>query len=824
MTAIQTTQIAGWAEYNTEGIATLYLTVTDEPFTTQPTDTPANTQFTAAIKNAMDFSIKRAPTSWIWGQAGVQGAAFGSLQLDNFNGQYQNLLTADLRDAIVVIAFPPAASLMPATGITNAMIVCTAVVDTITADDEDTVTINLKDKLANLDRMMGARFFPPYVEAAAANTMVPQLYGACRNVSPPLINSAQNIYQLNDAPITNLTSVTDKAAPLDPNASPPQFTPALSTFGVQLNAAPVGSLHIDASSVGTQAVIPGALDVFNGSGAFPGTSGSGAWHGAIGGTSGVVTTSAVTPLGGRYQIPVTAGTGTLFTVGATAFVSDGVNSIYGTIFSNAASVFTITSGTAVTTGTPASIATGSPAILPGAPDGGYTWTGPTGTIREDAAANNTNFGTNNAVVLTNSTIAFSPANSLYGMQFVTPSIFLPGRSYRISFALYNVQTQPPGTLGGFGGGLMLAFALNSNASSYITGINNPIQVGALKAQQFIFEFTMPNGTAAAPIYFIAAPPASTNPAVVQGPVSLEIYNLKAELLGTYTQLPLAGIPLDQYYNELLVIRGGEAAGVFNTADFAALALRSAALYGAAGDGGLMPMGMYFEAQANLLDALRMPVDTLGGVIFTDNLGAVRGRLIPDPSNPIGRTVKANFDATNVAFNIVTSDDAPTGLTTLWGCRRNWDPFSSVSDFVTDTAIVSKDTQARYMRTSQFEITSSKTPAGYYNIAIGAPIFDTVFDLASDCQLNADRIVGIWSPQVYSDGTSTNGKRTDIVFTAYFDDPTALGATITCAVNALMFGDIIQLTYPAKGISGLYCAVKEWEIFPFAKKIIIKGMA
>src|SRR5690606_5056723 len=83
---------------------------------------------------------------------------------------------------------------------------------------------------------------------------------------PLLIDEANRIYQLADAPITNIAAMRDKGAPLDPNASPPQYTPALDASGAQLDTLPEGKFTCDISSEGAQVVIPGAVDVMNGEG------------------------------------------------------------------------------------------------------------------------------------------------------------------------------------------------------------------------------------------------------------------------------------------------------------------------------------------------------------------------------------------------------------------------------------------------------------------------------------------------------------------------------------------------------------------------------
>jgi len=258
----------GWYEINTEGIANLYLTITDEAIVTASTDDPPSKVYKARVLNAEQFSIKRSPIVWPWGDTSIQMAAFGQLQLDNYDGFYGFLVGADLRDTIVTIKMPRAMAFGSATLIEDAPIICTAVLDNVTCDNEDVITITLKDTLALLDKPLPIRINPPFVDSGAANRMVPLSFGACRNTPWLLIDEANRIGQLHDGPLTNIAAGRDMAAILDPNATPPQYTPALSASGVQLAVLPEGKLTFDCSSVGAQVVIPGDIDVLNGIGEF----------------------------------------------------------------------------------------------------------------------------------------------------------------------------------------------------------------------------------------------------------------------------------------------------------------------------------------------------------------------------------------------------------------------------------------------------------------------------------------------------------------------------------------------------------------------------
>ena len=72
------------------------------------------------------------------------------------------------------------------------------------------------------------------------------------------------------------------------------------------------------------------------------------------------------------------------------------------------------------------------------------------------------------------------------------------------------------------------------------------------------------------------------------------------------------------------------------------------------------------------------------------------------------------------------------------------------------------------------------------------------------------------------GSFTNGKRRFVTFTAYFDDPAAVGVTTTCALTDLIFGEIIKFTYPNADGSDWFvdqlAEIVAWEPVPFSKRI------
>jgi hypothetical protein len=273
---------------NTEGIATIRLSITDESLITT-SDTPANTKFMPRIRNAEQFSIKRRPSFWPWYDSQRQGAgvastidfedfaAFGSIDVEDYDGQLDFLKNADLRDATVILQIAPAKMLAAANTVSTAPIVATCVLDDVQCQEDDVKTIILKDTLARLDRQLLVRYNPPYVISNAANRMVPITLGACRNVPAQLIDEENRLYRLHDAMLGNIASVRDGGERLSDTSDPPQVTPALDRSGFQLQVLTEHKCLVDCSSVGQQVIGPGVTDVLAGVGTLDVTDGLTTW-------------------------------------------------------------------------------------------------------------------------------------------------------------------------------------------------------------------------------------------------------------------------------------------------------------------------------------------------------------------------------------------------------------------------------------------------------------------------------------------------------------------------------------------------------------------
>lgn len=721
----------GWFNLNTENVPTIYLAITDEGITTHPGDTPANQQLRPRILNPEQFSIKRQPMVWVWGDTSIQAAAYGKLMIDNYDGAFDFMMLNDMRDAQIIMQLPNAGVLGNATTMSSAPIVATAVLDDATMDSEDVITVVLKDTIARLDRPLLMKFNSPYYDAAAANRMYPLSLGALHNLRPQLIDTPNRLWRLGDAAMANVTAARDKGALLDSHATPPQYNAALNNSGICPNVNPSGVFTVDCSTEGTQAAIPGITDVLAGVGRLRSTTNPGPDGPGVNTWAGIASPSTTPPSGWAY---------------------DNL---------------------------------------------------PNGTVTRLSYANGMD---QDWAMMLGTTVPFTPGTTgqLGISAHLAANCFQPGQTYRISINVRSCYI-PAGAVNA---GLIVRSDLSAGTDGAISGGYqnlNAITAPNPNGAPYTFVWTCPNDGSTRSLYVIMS---GDTHFATQCQAAWD--NVTVELLGQYQELPLLGITLAKYFNEILVLRAGESASVYDNASLTALDTATGAVF-----------GNHYDDQPNILTALRDPLDSFTGTMFTNNLGALLVARLIDPTDPAGPAYIADFDETNMQRPISIQNDRAKSLTTLVGATRNWYVFSP-TDFVTDLTLVPPETRARYQQLSQYQRQSGYSPAGQYSFAQGAPVFDTLLEDIEKAQAEIDRVVKIYTPQVYADGTIHNGRRRFILFTVYFDDVTKLGLTTQTNAATLKFGDIIRINYPRHGLANTRVLVVGTELFPFSQKIVIKG--
>lgn len=242
----------------------IYLTgVDDGPYVSRYSDTIPNRRFEPAIVSGEAFQITTTSGVWTW-TTSSDGATFGTLSLANEFGRFDpDILRADYRDSKVT------AMIVDWKGsLDDAIVVGTAILDDVGTSGDSAGTIQLRDIQTLLQKPLQRKLYPPFADSSVANTPIPIMLGACRNVDlgGELYDAVNRYYAISDAAVTRVANVFDMGAPLDPYTS--QYVPTADGAGVILNAPPAGKLTADVSSIGGIPINTGNPDVLGGDGQF----------------------------------------------------------------------------------------------------------------------------------------------------------------------------------------------------------------------------------------------------------------------------------------------------------------------------------------------------------------------------------------------------------------------------------------------------------------------------------------------------------------------------------------------------------------------------
>jgi hypothetical protein len=228
-------------------------------FTTEPSDTPANTYYDARIVNPASISrnmFSNGTTS------GASRVGYGAVELSNVDGGLDYLLpySFDGRSLVVKIGVQGAAFSTFTTILNGTM----EQVEFTFAK----ATILVRDKLAILDKPLqttlyaGNNSLPAGVEGVAdiAKKPKPLLYGQVFNIQPIMVNSSKLIYQINDGAISAVGNVYDRGVALIFHADEPtvadmeahdppagKYITCLALGYIRIKTVPSGLLTCDAT-------------------------------------------------------------------------------------------------------------------------------------------------------------------------------------------------------------------------------------------------------------------------------------------------------------------------------------------------------------------------------------------------------------------------------------------------------------------------------------------------------------------------------------------------------------------------------------------------
>ena len=360
---------------------------------------------------------------------------------------------------------------------------------------------------------------------------------------------------------------------------------------------------------------------------------------------------------------------------------------------------------------------GQPDVLNGhGSDWDTTWTGPTApppggwvftntdSPTYTSTATKTVASSHNMLTLTSN----RPITAIGGgreFSHKIPAILRPGKTYKISFTMWDFQSTAPG------GGLVVlsAFGPYTNSDIWISPRATPLVGGFHSDQPFVLVYKVPAGATRDLIFSVVG-------ALGSSPTVCTIRNIIVqELAEAIVDVPLIGSTFGNYMDVVLGRHAGLASSEWSASDLAAL--------DAAYPGG--PLGAQIASPVTIDGAARLPMDSVCGTLQDDRFGVIRFRRLVNP-NTTGVPSLATYTEDDLDYPVIHSVDYAPGLTTTVGDKRNWRQLSD-NDFVTDYALVPAALRTQLKRKSRIEQVCNVQLQGMYRFAELSSTLDTIFD-------------------------------------------------------------------------------------------------
>lgn len=198
-------------------LETFYLS--DEPYATKASDTPANKAFLPTLKKRGTISLS------LFGDGRVSGGStldVGEIVVSNANGSYDHWLNYGFGGRPLVIRHGEAGGVYPG----SFSELFTGTVDSIYVDRAE-LRIRIKDPQRLFERpcltntYAGNNALPSGAEGGSdiKGRVKPKVYGAPLNASPVLVNTSKLTYQIHDGALTDIAAVYDRGASLTKGAN-----------------------------------------------------------------------------------------------------------------------------------------------------------------------------------------------------------------------------------------------------------------------------------------------------------------------------------------------------------------------------------------------------------------------------------------------------------------------------------------------------------------------------------------------------------------------------------------------------------------------------
>jgi hypothetical protein len=254
----------GFIETRTFGsVETVYLS--DLKFITRPDDTLANQYFAPVVDNPLQFdlSILRGD------QFGVSSPSYGSIQIQNGNGDFDYLTDMNWKGRRIVVKaggvdFRYSEFATVFDGLCNAI-----------EFDDNVITLTIRDRGLRIEQDINSATFEGTGSLEGgddlAGKLKPLLYGEAFNIEPVLIVPADLIYQVHSGSIQSIDAVYDRGVELTLDADVAdiltatpgagEYSTCLATGHIRLGSTPTGRITADAKGDNEGGYVSSAADI-----------------------------------------------------------------------------------------------------------------------------------------------------------------------------------------------------------------------------------------------------------------------------------------------------------------------------------------------------------------------------------------------------------------------------------------------------------------------------------------------------------------------------------------------------------------------------------
>jgi hypothetical protein len=185
-----------------------------EEFATRDTDSLPNTSFSGTLETPIRFHRAIIDGSKIGGMS----SGYADIVINNPSGEYDAYANT-LDGAVIVVKYGQHGS-----SYDSFVTLCNSIVDGAATIDEDTLTLHLYDDNKRLEIPAQPNVYGGTGgidgDANVKSKRKPVLLGRASNLSPPLIDAANLVYQFHDGPCFFLHYVFDRGVTLSANATP----------------------------------------------------------------------------------------------------------------------------------------------------------------------------------------------------------------------------------------------------------------------------------------------------------------------------------------------------------------------------------------------------------------------------------------------------------------------------------------------------------------------------------------------------------------------------------------------------------------------------